>query len=406
MSICHASPDHPTREHGLTLRRTNKARRYDERSGSPSQRLAPGHESKKRASTISVLSGLGVQNPEKAFDPPSPTSGRYSPSAQNAKRPSKLRNFFGQRPPSELITNHLTEYFPFTEKKVLERTARHSMMRSNTSASTRRESGASFTPPVSSQSGNSQGQNVLTTSPTRNFFSSLAPQVPDKHSQTDNESVISSGEDIPRMSLSTDDGRSVDLHPDPFPSISQPQLLPPIPIPKESFSESLEGITGSSGQRAYRPISRVMSIASRRMSYMTELRSKRDQSDTASLMTVDEITAEVESRRVSQALDRTSDFDDWTKLDTPGDVEDASETLVDDDPEEQVDVEDEDEGTTFNYEEEEEGKGEPTITRKGKHLFIRQILPVSHFRDSKQVDQRRSHWCRIFWQSLPRIRCV
>lgn len=39
------------------------------------------------------------------------------------------------------------------------------------------------------------------------------------------------------------------------------------------------------------------------MSYMTELRSKRDRSDTASLMTVDEITAEVESRRASSTLD-------------------------------------------------------------------------------------------------------
>jgi len=39
------------------------------------------------------------------------------------------------------------------------------------------------------------------------------------------------------------------------------------------------------------------------MSYMTELKSKKDRSDTASLMTVDEITAEVESRRVSSTLD-------------------------------------------------------------------------------------------------------
>jgi len=36
---------------------------------------------------------------------------------------------------------------------------------------------------------------------------------------------------------------------------------------------------------------------------MTELKSKKDRSDTASLMTVDEITAEVESRRASGTLD-------------------------------------------------------------------------------------------------------
>ncbi|EDR14309.1 uncharacterized protein LACBIDRAFT_244596, partial [Laccaria bicolor S238N-H82] len=141
LSICHAPPDHPTREHGLTLRRL---RRLDDRSASPS----PGQTSRstKRASSISILSGLGVHDPEKALDPPSPTLGRLSPAIQNNKRPSKLRNFFGQRPPSELITNHLTEYFPFTEKKVLERTARHSILRSGPLLS-ERDSALSFHQP-------------------------------------------------------------------------------------------------------------------------------------------------------------------------------------------------------------------------------------------------------------------
>ena len=114
------------------------------------------------------------------------------------------------------------------------------------------------------------------------------------------------------MSLSTEDGRSVDLLGETPEDVEKPQLLPPIPFPTESLSESMEGITGGIHQR---PVSRAMSTASKRMSYMTELRSKRDRSDTASLMTVGEITAEVESRRASTSNEREADFDDWTKVD-------------------------------------------------------------------------------------------
>ncbi|KAF8163339.1 hypothetical protein B0H34DRAFT_672360 [Crassisporium funariophilum] len=301
LSICHA-PDHPTREHGLTLRRL---RRVDDRSSSPS---ASSMRNTKRASSISILSGLGVRDPEKALDPPSPTSGRLSPAMQNAKGRSKLRNFFGQRPPSELITTHLTEYFPNTEKKVLERTARHSMMIRSGTISGKRESIASYNQPLASRfSGSTQGSG----SGRRSYDSSstLPPPVPEKA-----DSYDSASEDLPRMSLSTEDGRSINLHPDGEDNVEKTrQLLPPIPFPTESFSESMEDITTGLRQR---PISRAMSIASKRMSYMTEMRSKRDRSDTASLMTVDEITAEVESRRVSKAYDRDDDLDGWTKVDT------------------------------------------------------------------------------------------
>lgn len=313
----------------------------DDRSGSPSSNIST--RSTKRASSISILSGLGVTDPEKALEPPSPTSGRYNPAA-NAKRPSKLRNFFGQRPPSELITTHLTEYFPNTEKKVLQRTARHSMMR-------RRDSVASsYNQQVSRFSGSTQGSGRRSFSP-RSSTSTLPPPVPDKHSAYDHV------EELPRMSLSTDDGRSVDLHLD---TIERPpQLLPPIPFPTESLSESLDGVTGR------KSVSRSLSTASKRMSYMTELRSKRDRSDTASLMTVDEITAEVENRRVSTAYDRDDvDLDGWTKVDSeienmvPKAVtnDGADEEVVDEDEDEEDDGELSDEiseeDETMNEEEE------------------------------------------------------
>lgn len=388
LSICHSSPDHPTRKLNLTVRRI--AKRFDDHGGSvspaPGKLIPPTQTSKstKRASSISILSGLGVRDPEKALDPPSPTSGTLSPAAQNAKRPSKLRNFFGQRPPSELITTHLTEYFPFTEKKVLERTARHSMMmRSNTTSSTRRDSTVSYNPPLHSRfSSSTQGSQTRTSmSPTRTSFSSIPPPpLPEKPTSfSESPADDSPSEEIPRMSLSTDDGRSVELHADDeqdVPSssalVETPQLLPPIPFPSESFSDSFDSITG---RRTSRPVSRATSIASRRMSYMTELRSKRDRSDTASLMTVDEITAEVESRRASVSADNGSDIEEWTRVDSDDGlesdtVEDVPKEIEDElEKEKKVFEPFEDDEETMLDDEDDEDEAPETVTSRGGKLY-------------------------------------
>lgn len=279
----------------------------------------PTSRATKRASSISILSGLGVRDPERALDPPSPTSAALNPAAHHAaRRPSKLRNFFGQRPPSELITNHLTEFFPAVEKKVLERTARHSMMRSS-ALSSKRDSVVSIIPDSQSRFSNSTQGSVgslprRSISPSRSTVDSIAhPGTAKPGNMGDSED--SQSEDIPRMSLSTDDGRSIDIHPQDtaanITTTSSLQLLPPIPFPSQSFSDSFDDITG-------RRQSRTTSNASKRTSYMTELRSKRDRSDTASLMTVDEITAEVESRRASMQVDPGSDMDDWTRVGSDG----------------------------------------------------------------------------------------
>lgn len=179
------------------------------------------------------------------------------------------------------------------------------------------------------------------------------------------------------MSLSTEDGQSVELCAEDVdaspPAVIHPQLLPPIPFPSESFSESLESITG--GQRALQP-SRTQSIASRRMSYMTELRSKRDRSDTASLMTVDEITAEVESRRSSTVPDRGSDQEEWTKVENEDGIESdtPSSPVPDEEEEEEEDEEDEeeevDEESTLNVEDDDE-PGKPITSKGGKYPFPR-----------------------------------
>ncbi|KAL0946856.1 hypothetical protein HGRIS_013023 [Hohenbuehelia grisea] len=378
-SICHsAPPDHPAREHGLILRKLHRSVNSASSSRFLGIAQSPMTKATKRASSISILSGLGVRDPEKALDSLSPTQAERpsaSPLSSAIKRPSKLRNFFGQRPPSELITTHLTEYFPFTEKKVLERTARHSMMRMGT-LSGRRESTMSTVgaPSHSRFSVSTQGSSQNRTS----IASTIPPPpLPDK----DGESGETPLEEIPRVSLSTDDGHSIDLReedeesPSRADAASDPgshaELLPPIPFPTESLSESMmEGFS----QRPSRPVSRAMSTSSKRMSYMTELRSKRDRSDTASMMTVDEITAEVESRRESRLVEHGFDSDEWTKVESAEGVETEVEnlegTLVDtiesgESEDEESTLNDELAGEPEDVDEDDDEPGKPVRSRAG-----------------------------------------
>ncbi|KAG0707708.1 Pkinase-domain-containing protein [Suillus ampliporus] len=391
LAVCHSSSDDLVKERGLTLRKSGRTKRSKDlqrifgenppRNISPTSPIIPPRPSEsdheldvdiapkiddsqgqkaraiKRASTISVLSGLGVRDPEKALDPSaSPTQGQPKhplPSVNSAKKPSKLRNFFGQRPPSELITTHLTEYFPFTERKLL-RNARHSMMlRASSVSGEKRNSTASLTPPLPSRfststQGSGSGSVQRSMSPARTMSSKRNSTISTSSTIPDTRSLAapSIGEDPPRVSISTEDGRSVILTGDDVEKLSsvdsKPQLLPPVTFPSISLSESMEDLTGP-----LRP--RSNSNASKRMSFMTELRSKRDRSDTASLLTVDEITAEVENRRQSMAVDMgVEGAEDWTKVEP--DIDDVTSLSEDD----TVLEEDEDEDESEDVEEEDE----------------------------------------------------
>jgi hypothetical protein len=166
--------------------------------------------------------------------------------------------------------------------------------------------------------------------------------VPEKPSLYSPDNGISTDE-VPRVSLSTQDGRSIELNVD----SATPHFLPPVAVP--SLADSMEHGT----QRVS-----AMPNASKRLSFITELRSKRDRSDTASLMTVDQITAEVESRRESLDVDRESD--DWTKVDSEdgGDIDD---------------LEAEDEVPNEIFDDEEEAlmdDEEPAAARTGEHDSI------------------------------------
>lgn len=459
MSIIFAPLDDPAREHGLTLHKVGRVRRGhtpptpmlqvsgsdDEDALDKALSAEPPVYTKamKRASSISILSGLGV-NLEKSSatagganqeGPSSPTSAvnSASPTKTFRKGPSKLRNFFGQRPPSELITNHLQEYFPFTEKRVLERTRRQSIMRQS-GLPGRRDSIISFNMNLPSQSrfsvstiGSQRTTSTsarMSTASSASASASLSATAVDRVSPE--PSLLSGGStlyDPPRVSLSMDDGRSIDLSNETTPKQPQggvstisPHLLPPVAFPSESLSESLN-LSDSQSASSVRS-SRRMSTASKRMSYITELRSKRDRSDTASLMTVDEITAEVESRQETAA--KSGDSDEWTKVDVPDDrqsAQDEDEGDEEEEDEEEYDEEEEEEGEEGVPTDEDEGTGQ-RIESKGRFpLSVWRVglvadltcMATSQARGqssgSKGPSSAQAHLGRCILEWTPRLAC-
>jgi mitogen-activated protein kinase kinase kinase len=105
----------------------------------------------------------------------------------------------------------------------------------------------------------------------------------------------------------------------------------------------------------------------KRMSYITELRSKRDVSDSASFITVDEITAEVESRRENGDVDNG-----WTTINAEGDEEHTPSAPVDV-PTESVGDEDDDEidleGDMSDETDEEDEETGRTMSSGGEQTY-------------------------------------
>ncbi|KAL8279988.1 hypothetical protein RQP46_007569 [Phenoliferia psychrophenolica] len=226
-----------------------------------------------RASTISVMSGLGGGD-----WPPSPSNGggdadlapsiTHSPSFLNPSK--KLRNFFGQRPPSELIATHLTEYFPQAEKRLLSKQVRQSMRRSMV----RRDS--QFSVMSNGTSWEKQAPGGL------DKRDSLSPAALSRFSGSSAASGAGGGRNSP-LPLTPDDPARLRL------SHDSARTVP------------LLGAPGGDDD----------TLAQRRLSRMsTASRASRVSSggwDTASMVTVDEVTAELETRRASMATSGLSE---------------------------------------------------------------------------------------------------
>lgn len=190
-----------------------------------------------RASALSVLSGLDEEN---ALPQQTPT------------RSSRIRSFFGHRPPSELISNHLADYFPSAEKKLLNKTR----------SSVRRSLAAKNQPhPLAWE--------------TQGGINSRF-------------SVSSTG--------SNATGLSIDLPPPPLPSKRglnrRISSYAPKPLNEGQDGVILEDDADVASLASARPKSRASHLSVRS-------RSSGKDSDSASCLTVDEITAEVEQRRKS-----------------------------------------------------------------------------------------------------------
>lgn len=390
LAVCHADPSNPSREAGLTLRRyqqPNKkggnsklehffgerppidagsaasgsgglglsvsipsAENQDHRGATPGPSSASSGgantvsptprtaEQKRmaRASTVSVMSGLGILPPSVAEPPASPTKDPAGPSRPSPHR--KLRNFFGHRPPSELITSHLPEFFPNTEKRVLERTARNSVYM-NRDSITRASWLSSANEPVSSDS----PRNSLESSPRSRRSSRRRGQRP--------APIRQETSDLPRVSISTEEGRSIDLsseaddddvslHKEP----STPHVLPPVAFSNESLSDSLlPAFTHPNPSRN-----------SRRSSVYTEVKGKVSASDSTALLTLDEITAEVESRRTTLLGDAKTDGGTASG----GDAQPSPPLHAEDDAGENEETVSDDREETEEEEDEEEEEGE------------------------------------------------
>lgn len=363
LAICHAPQPHdPLRERGLTLRRIpnhlpgEDARSAAVRSGRhrleaffgermPVVHVQPGDDDDagsitisgkkmKRASTVSIMSGLGVGPfSQKADSRQVSNSGRKDPKSDNSvspsTKPSKIRNFFGQRPPSELINTNLADFFPTAEPKALQRTARRSVYgRSAASTRSKRNSTWSFVadpdaPPL-------PGKESMDVS--RHDDNQLHPSSSSIRSKT-------RGRVTPPVIHIGYDSRSEDEE---VPSKASsntrvgPPTLPPVnresledwsrelkavgsPVLPDSGSDRRSGTfapDGSSRTHSYGsghsgrpPVSRRTSGDSTRSrrSLASQVRRslasarERDAGDTASLLTVDEITQEVEHRRESMS---------------------------------------------------------------------------------------------------------
>lgn len=129
LAICH-HPERPERER-LILRKKNTSPSVEEFKRA--QIIAKEQQDRVDQSSTSHNLSQRIRKLEPFFGEklslkrtPTQTEATLTNDRQ-IKGPSKIiRNFFGQRPPSELISSNLDAYFPGHERRILEETARNS----------------------------------------------------------------------------------------------------------------------------------------------------------------------------------------------------------------------------------------------------------------------------------------
>ncbi|TIB01743.1 hypothetical protein E3P94_01333 [Wallemia ichthyophaga] len=267
IAVCQSPPDDPQRERGLYIQRTENWQLPKSKSKKKFEAFftdkTPQKKSSKqsmhkqsseslrmrrrtnRASMMSVMSGLGAV-PEHD-EPQLYESAAQLPSVNQADRVAnprgRLQNFHGQRPPSELISTHLADFFPTADIKSIHKTARNSRIN-------RRD-----------------GNSVSSTKPI--WESEPMPELPAPPSK-----YMDSKYKIPQK-----EPPKHDIPPVP----GEPPMLPPVNVEPLDWSEtrSMGSLQPTLGSR------------------MSRSRNASMNDDTSSVLTMDQVVQEVENR-VSQ----------------------------------------------------------------------------------------------------------
>jgi mitogen-activated protein kinase kinase kinase len=366
LAICQSSLDDPIRARGLTVRRLKKLGNRKDIEGffgevvpattviSPTsplymassritmpreweepqqpQQQAGTTQGKRlnRASMSSVMSALGVNvgsapsmpalspTPESQYSTtPAPTSVAAAPKSPSsgsflASRGKKMYNFFGHRPPSELISTHLADYFPSAKRKDLERGYRNSVLRfGNAGGGDASSSGGGNRSSATSVGGLGDSNRASYAS---SRTSSLENQLPSRFSIASSSSSSGAGNRASRISPGEGDV-SASSHYDGSPSGPDRSVVPRVAVStgsdgngsasddpgrptSESYGASEDSQPGPTAAQANHHRSRRNSALSTK-SRMSTFRPGRRKSETPSMLTVDEITAEFEQRRAS-----------------------------------------------------------------------------------------------------------
>lgn len=233
-----------------------------------------------RASAVSIMSGLNWGGNNGAPANRSPSGGFITSHHQ------KLKNFFGQRPPSELISTHLVDYFPTApnEKKILSKSVRQNVRKSMM----RRESAYGLPTGKTSWDASRDSQSLHGLGVSRFSVSSMGSShrasidtVPPLPTKDHNFARRSEEHDA-------DQSRpSMQRH------VSSSSVPPSINVDSDDEDDS-QSVTSSATRKTKKDRS------SSRLSVWSQSKSNRD-SDSTSLLTVEEITEDLEKRRMSQA---------------------------------------------------------------------------------------------------------
>ncbi|WFD45089.1 mitogen-activated protein kinase kinase kinase [Malassezia psittaci] len=279
----------------------------------------------RRASLQCIMQDLGVESLQQ--DTSTTASPSRSNFARRAARPAvaaavaateplkpttkvrrRVRNFFGQRPPSELISSHLADYFPATDSRELQRHSRASLERRDPKARlsnldkelpSTNDDGAlnrAYPPqlsPLASRRPQGSDNGPHADHSIKEVSSALQashPSLPDPQSQgagvhrNDNRSASATYDTKTGVSLDESPSRQDSA----IANVSDAEITPTPQAPK-SWS-SLESDTNNK----YAPADSMPQSSS-------SLANKRKDAESASMITMDEITQDLDLRVASRA---------------------------------------------------------------------------------------------------------